>query len=221
MLLTALSEQRQLPLDRTAFANGRCGLLEQFARVVDRQAPRPIAGAAPQALLATWRRIESSLKQMVQFMPKMISELSSTGGGGHGHGRPPAVAPVSEACARYCELAVGVGGLLLSRLPHVLCQNSGVTVGTLIEKVLTPPALSCVVATLRPSPLRPTPPRSQPPPRPSTAARPSRRCSFLRRSRLPRPSLSVPTSTASSAVCASSPCLLTRCRARDEHVTNP
>ena len=146
MLLTALSEQRQLPLDRTAFANGRCGLLEQFARVVDRQAPRPIAGAAPQALLATWRRIESSLKQMVQFMPKMISELSSTGGGGHGHGRPPAVAPVSAACARYCELAVGVGGLLLSRLPHVLCQNSGVTVGTLIEKVLTPPALSCVVA---------------------------------------------------------------------------
>jgi len=89
-------------------------------------APPPADAPTRSAL----QRQERALKKMAQTLPRLLDEVRSGGPGG------------SEGVRRYAEFAVRAAALLLSRLPFVLCANSSVMLGCLIDLLLAEGAAS-------------------------------------------------------------------------------
>ena len=92
-------------------------------------APPPADAPTRSAL----QRQERALKKMAQTLPRLLDEVRSGGPGGpNGPNGPNG----SEGVRRYAEFAVRAAALLLSRLPFVLCANSSVMLGCLIDLLL-------------------------------------------------------------------------------------
>ena len=106
---------------------------------------------------------EERIKKMAQLLPKLLEECvgsqplphhhhqpqqqqqrpaggrggGSVGGGRGGVSTSVATGRPSKAAVKYADFAVQLAGLLLSKLPHVMCANTGVAGRTLVDLVVS------------------------------------------------------------------------------------
>ena len=147
-LLHTLVRAPVVSVEAASFEAGRVALLatalEHVANAVQPGGASEAPSAAPPPVDAPTRSAlqcqERALKKMAQTLPRLLDEVRSGGSGGSAGG--PGGSGGSEGVRRYAEFAVRAAALLLGQLPFVLCANSSVMLGCLIDLLLTEGAVS-------------------------------------------------------------------------------